>query len=69
MTKCVQIVRVLATQQTGGLTIPEISAKPFYYVLWMLVRAVYRALGPTDSAAPKSYTSHADVRSAPVLGG
>lgn len=26
----------------------------FYYLLWMLVRAVYRALGPTDSAVPKS---------------
>ena len=31
----------------------------FYYVLWMLVRAVCRALGPTDSAAPKSYTTAA----------
>jgi len=30
-----------------------------YYVLWMLVRAVYRALGPTDSAAPKSFTTAA----------
>jgi hypothetical protein len=31
----------------------------FYYLLWMLVRAVYRALGPTDSATPKSYTTAA----------
>ena len=31
----------------------------FYYVLWMLVRAVYRALSPVDSAAPKSYTTTA----------
>ena len=31
----------------------------FYYVLWMLVRAVCRALGPTDSVALKSYTTAA----------
>jgi membrane associated rhomboid family serine protease len=31
----------------------------FYFLLWMLVRAVYRALGPTDSAAPKSHTTAA----------
>ncbi|MBZ5566379.1 MAG: hypothetical protein LAN64_00865 [Acidobacteriia bacterium] len=31
----------------------------FYYLLWMLVRGVYRALGPTDSARPKSYTTAA----------
>ena len=29
----------------------------FYYLLWMLVRAVYRALGPTDSAVPKFSTT------------
>ncbi len=31
----------------------------FYYLLWMLVRAVYRALGPTDAAVPKSFTTAA----------
>ncbi len=31
----------------------------FYYALWILVRAVYRALGPTGSAAPKSFTTAA----------
>jgi hypothetical protein len=31
----------------------------FYYFLWMLVRAVYRALSPTDSGAPKPFTTAA----------
>ena len=31
----------------------------FYYLLWMLVRAVYRALGPTDAAVAKSFTTAA----------